>query len=90
MPQYIIEREMAGAGNLTAEQLKEIAQTSVEVLQNMGVRIQWVHSYVTPNKIYCVYNAPDEDMILEHASYGGFPANRISRVITMIDPVTAE
>jgi hypothetical protein len=81
---------MAGAGNLTAEQLKEIAQTSVEVLQNMGVRIQWVHSYVTPNKIYCVYNASDEDMILEHASYGGFPANRISRVITMIDPVTAE
>ena len=90
MPKYIVVRELTGAGNLSPQQLKEISQTAVDVLQNMGHQIQWVHSYVTAEKIYCVYNAPHKDMILEHASYGGLPANEISQVKAIIDPVTAE
>jgi hypothetical protein len=90
MPKYVIEREIPGAGKLTPEQLKGISQTSCGVLSNMGPQIQWVHSYVTDNKIYCVYNAPNEDMVREHAKQGGFPANSVSRVATIIDPTTAE
>jgi len=90
MPKYIIEREIPGAGQLTPEQLKGISQTSCGVLSNMGPQIQWVHSYVTDNKIYCVYNAPNEDMVREHAKQGGFPANSVNRVSTIIDPTTAE
>ncbi|KQB43678.1 DUF4242 domain containing protein [Flavobacterium daejeonense] len=90
MPKYVIEREILEAGKLTPEQLKAISQTSCGVLLKMGSEIQWVHSYVTDNKIYCVYNAPNEEMILEHAKQGGFPANSISKVSTIIDPVTAE
>ncbi len=90
MPKYIIERELPGAGELTLQQLKEISETSVEVLENMGPKIQWVNSYVTADKLYCVYNAASEDLILDHASYGGFPANKISKVTAIIDPVTAE
>jgi len=90
MPKYIIEREIPGAGDLTAEQLNAISQTSCGVLSNMGPQIQWVNSFVTPDKIYCVYIAPNEEMVREHAKQGGFPANSISRVITNIDPTTAE
>ena len=90
MPKYVIEREIPGAGNLTPEQLHAISQTSCGVLNKLGPQIQWVHSYVTGDKIYCVYNAPNEDMVREHAMQGGFPANRISRVTTIIDPTTAE
>jgi hypothetical protein len=90
MPKYVIEREVPGAGNLTQEQLQAISQTSCGVLDNMGPKIQWVHSYVTDDKIYCVYNAPDEEMVREHAKQGGFPANSVKRVHAMIDPVSAE
>jgi len=90
MPKYVIEREIPGAGKLTAEQLKGISQTSCGVLNKLGSQIQWVHSYVTTDKIYCVYNAPNEEMIREHAKQGGFPANLISQVSTIIDPTTAE
>ena len=90
MPKYVIERELPGAGKLTPEELKAISQTSCGVLDKMGPQIQWVHSYVTADKIYCVYNAPNEEMIREHARQGGFPANYVSSVVTMIDPVTAE
>ena len=90
MPQYVIEREIPGAGKLTAEQLKAISQTSCGVLDNMGPQIQWDHSYVTTDKIYCVYNAPNEEMIREHAQQGGFPANVISQVANIISPATAE
>jgi len=90
MPKYVIEREIPGAGNLTSEQLKAISQTSCGVLSQLGPQIQWVHSYVTTNKIYCVYNAPNEEMVLEHARQGGFPANSVSKVLTIIDPTTAE
>lgn len=90
MPKYVIEREIPGAGQLTVEQLKGIAQTSCGVLNNMGPQIQWVQSYVTPNKVYCVYIAPNEEMIYEHAKQGGFPANVVSKVATIIDPTTAE
>jgi hypothetical protein len=90
MPKYVIEREIPGAGKLNAEQLKDIAEISCGVLKNMGPEIQWVHSYVTDDKIYCIYNAPDEETIREHAKQGGFPANSVSRVSTIIDPVTAE
>jgi hypothetical protein len=90
MPKYVIEREIPGAGKLTSEQLKAISQTSCGVLSNMGPQIQWVHSYVTTDKIYCVYNAPNEEMVREHARQGGFPANSVSRVSTIIDPTTAE
>ncbi|WP_162128071.1 DUF4242 domain-containing protein [Flavobacterium phycosphaerae] len=90
MPKYIIEREIPGAGDLTPEQLKGISQTSCGVLTNMGPQIQWVESFVTGNKVYCVYIAPDEKMILEHARQGGFPANSISKITAIINPITAE
>jgi hypothetical protein len=90
MPKYVIEREIPGAGKLSSDQLKAISQTSCGVLSNLGPQIQWVHSYVTDNKIYCIYNAPNEEMVREHARQGGFPANSVSKVATMIDPVTAE
>jgi len=90
MPKFIIEREIPNAGELNAEQLKSISQTSCGVLKNMGPQIQWVQSYVTTNKIYCVYIAPNEEMILEHAKQGGFPANNVSKVSTIIDPTTAD
>jgi hypothetical protein len=90
MPKYVIEREIPGAGNLTAEQLKGISQTSCGVLSKLGPDIQWVNSFVTGDKIYCVYIAPNEEMVREHARQGGFPANSVARVATMIDPSTAE
>ena len=90
MPKYVIEREIPGAGKLSPEQLKGISQTSCGVLGKMGPQIQWVHSYVTGDKIYCIYNAPNEEMVREHAKQGGFPANSVSEVTTIIDPVTAE
>jgi hypothetical protein len=90
MPKYVIEREIPGAGKLSAEELHAIAQKSCGVLRNMGPQIQWLHSYVTDDKIYCVYIAPDEKTVREHAAQGGFPANRISAVRRMIDPTTAE
>ena len=90
MPKYVIEREIPGAGKLSAQELKAISQKSCAVLQNMGPQIQWQHSYVTDDKIYCVYIAPDEAMVREHAMQGGFPANRVSEVKTTIDPVTSE
>ncbi|MBA4276093.1 DUF4242 domain-containing protein [Flavobacterium sp.] len=90
MPKYVIEREIPDAGKLSPEQLKAISQTSCGVLNKMGSEIQWVHSYVTNDKIYCIYNAPNEDMIREHAKQGGFPANSINQISTIIDPVTAE
>ncbi|MGN7820919.1 DUF4242 domain-containing protein [Chitinophaga sp. 22536] len=90
MPKYVIEREIPGAGKLSGEQLKAISQTSCGVLRNMGPEIQWVHSYVTGDKIYCIYIAPNEEMVREHAKQGGFPANSISEVTGVIDPTTAE
>lgn len=90
MPKYLIEREIPGAGDLSAEDLQGISQTSCDVLREMGSEIQWVQSYVTQDKVYCVYIAPNEDMVREHAQRGGFPANSVSRVATMIDPTTAE
>ncbi len=90
MPKYVIEREIPGAGNLSAEELQSISQTSCNVLNNLGTQIQWVQSYVTGDKVYCVYIAPNEEMIREHARQGGFPANKISEVKTIIDPTTAE
>ncbi len=87
---YVIEREIPGAGNLTAEELKGISQVSCGVLEKMGSEIQWLHSYVTGDKIYCVYTAPNEEMVREHARQGGFPANSVSAVSTIIDPSTAE
>ncbi len=90
MPKYVIEREIPGAGSLTSEQLKAISQTSCGVLSEMGPLIQWVESYVTGDKIYCIYVAPNEDMVREHAQKGGFPANSVSEVKAVIDPVTAE
>jgi hypothetical protein len=90
MPKYVIEREIPGAGKLSADELRGISQTSCGVLRQMGPHIQWVESYVTDDKVYCVYIAPDEAAVREHASKGGFPANRISQVRTKIDPTTAE
>jgi hypothetical protein len=90
MPKYVIERDLPGAGRLSPEELAGISRTSCSVLSDLGPSIQWVHSYVTADKIYCVYIAPDEQAIREHAKRGGFPANRISEVTTMIDPTTAE
>jgi hypothetical protein len=90
MPRYLIEREIPGAGELSEDQLQAISQTSCGVLQQMGPEIQWVQSYVTDDKITCIYIAPNEEMVREHASRGGFPANRVSRVSTVIDPTTAE
>lgn len=90
MPKYLIEREIPGAGSLSPEQLHAISQKSCGVVRNLGPQIQWVHSYVTGDKIYCVYIAPNEAMVREHASQGGFPANSIAEIKTMIDPTTAE
>ncbi|HKC12520.1 MAG TPA: DUF4242 domain-containing protein [Vicinamibacteria bacterium] len=90
MPKYVIERDLPGAGALSAEQLQGISQTSCGVLRTLGPQIQWLQSYVTKDKIYCVYIAPDEAIVREHAKQGGFPANRISEVKTIIDPTTAE
>jgi len=90
MPKYVIEREIPGAGKLSQGELKAISQTSCGVLRKLGSEIQWVQSYVTQDKVYCVYIAPNEDMVREHARQGGFPANRVSEVMTMIDPTTAE
>ena len=90
MPKYVIEREIPGAGSLTQDQILGISQKSCSVLKNLGPQIQWVESYVTEDKIYCVYIAPNEAMVREHAKQGGFPANRISEVKRIIDPTTAE
>lgn len=90
MPKFLIEREIPGAGSLSQQELQSISQTSCSVLQKMGPQIQWLQSYVTGDKIYCVYIAPNEEMIREHASQGGFPANRVSEIKAVIDPTTAE
>ena len=90
MPKYVIEREIPGAGDLSASDLQGISQTSCGVLSDMGPAVQWLESFVTADKIYCVYIAPSEELVREHAARGGFPANRISEVKTMIDPTTAE
>jgi hypothetical protein len=90
MPKFVIERELPGAGKLSPQELHGISQKSCSVLRHLGPEIQWVQSYVTDNKIYCVYIAPNEQLIRQHASEGGFPANRISQVRTMIDPTTSE
>jgi len=90
MPKFLIEREIPGAGDLTAQELQAISQKSCGVLREMGPRIQWVESYVTGDKIYCVYIAPDEATVREHAAQGGFPANMVSEIKRMIDPTTAE
>ncbi|MFY9558310.1 MAG: DUF4242 domain-containing protein [Blastocatellia bacterium] len=90
MPKFVIEREIPGAGNLSPQELRGISQTSCGVLQKMGPSIQWSQSYVTGDKVYCVYIAPDGAMIREHAQQGGFPVNRISEVKSVIDPTTAE
>ena len=90
MPKYIIEREIPGAGNLTTEELQGISQKSCGVLSAMGPQIQWVQSYVTGDKVYCVYIAPDEEMVREHARQGGFPANSVTEIKSVIDPTTAE
>jgi hypothetical protein len=90
MPKFVIEREIAGAGKLPKQELQAISQKSCSVLQSMGPQIQWVESYVTDDKIYCVYVAPDEAAVRAHAQKGGFPANKISRVRTIIDPTTAD
>jgi len=90
MPKYVIEREIPGEGKLSQQELQAISQKSCSVLNKLGPQIQWVQSYVTDDKIYCVYIAPDEAMVREHARQGGFPANRVSEVRTLIDPTTAE
>jgi Protein of unknown function (DUF4242) len=90
MPKFVIERDLPGAGSLSPQELNAISQKSCGVLRNMGPQIQWVHSYVTQDKIYCIYIAPDEKTVRAHASQGGFPANRVSEIKTMIDPTTAE
>lgn len=90
MPKFLIERELPGAGNLSSEDLRGVAQTSCGVLSEMGPEVQWVHSYVTEDKITCIYIAPDEDKVREHARRGGFPANRVLKIGTIIDPTTSE
>ena len=90
MPKYVIERDLPGAGKLTPAELRGVSQKSCGVLRNLGPEITWVQSYVTGDKIYCVYIAPSEELIREHAKQGGFPANRISQVTAVIDPSTAE
>ena len=90
MPKFLIEREIPAAGSLSPQELQGISQKSCSVLRQMGPQIQWVQSYVTGDKIYCVYIAPNEEMIRAHASQGGFPANRISEIKSVIDPTTAE
>lgn len=90
MPKFVIEREIPGAGKLTHQELRGISQTSCGVLSTLGPQIQWLHSYVTGDKVYCVYIAPNEELVREHARQGGFPANRVSQVMSVIDPTTAE
>jgi hypothetical protein len=90
MPKYVIEREIPGAGKFTSDQLQGISQTSCGVLNKLGPQIQWLQSYVTDDKIYCIYIAPNAEMVREHAKLGGFPANRVSEVREIIDPTTAE
>ena len=90
MPKYVIEREIPGAGKMSAQELQAASQKSCSVLQNLGPQIQWQQSYVTGDKLYCIYIASNEEMIHEHASQGGFPANRISEIKAIIDPTTAE
>lgn len=90
MPKYIIERQIPGAGKLSAAELKSIAQTSCGVLGRMGPQIQWMHSYVAGDKIYCIYIAPNEEMVREHARQGGFPANSVTEIANIIDPTTSE
>jgi len=90
MPKFVIDRDVPGAGQLSPRQLQAISQKSCGVLRNLGPEIQWLHSYVTDNKLYCVYIAPNEQMIREHANQGGFPANRISEIKKTIDPTTSE
>jgi cell division inhibitor SulA len=90
MPEYLIEREMPGVGQLAQEDLKHASQTSCSVLNELGPRIQWVQSWVTDNKLYCIYRSPTEDLIHEHARRGGFPINKVSQVRTTINPTTAE
>ncbi len=89
MPQYVIERDIAGIGNLGEDEMRQISRKSCDVLDGMGPSIQWQHSYVTGDRIYCVYEAPDEEAVREHARRGGFPANRISQVAHVISPATA-
>ena len=90
MPKYLIEREIPGAGQLTPEALQAISQKSCSILKNLGPEVQWVQSYVTADKIYCIYIAPSEALVRQHAEEGGFPANRISEISSQIDPTTAE
>ena len=90
MPKYVIEREIEGAGKLSSDELKGIAQKSCNVLEEIGSKVQWLHSYVTDDKVYCIYIAPDVASVQKHADMGGFPANSISEVKTIIDPTTAE
>ena len=90
MKTFVIEREIPGAGKLTPEQLKGISQTSCGILKEMGPQIEWIHSYVTGDKLFCIYKAKNEDLIREHARKGGFPANKITEVSTIISPATAE
>ena len=90
MPKYVIEREIPGAGKMSPEQLRGISEKSCGVLKNLGPQIQWLHSYVTDDKIYCVYIAPNAEIVREHAKQGGFPANKVSQVRSVIDPTTAE
>jgi len=89
MPQYVIERDLPGAGSLSPQELQGVAQKSCGVLRDLGPQIQWEHSYVTGDKIYCIYSAPNEQMVRDHATQGGFPANKISEVKTIISPATA-
>jgi Nickel responsive protein SCO4226-like len=90
MPKYVIERDLPGAGKLSPDQLRGVSQKSCTVLNKLGPDIQWIHSYVTADKIYCIYRAPNEEMVREHAKQGGFPANKISEVAAIIEPTTAE
>lgn len=90
MPKYVIEREIPGAGKLTHQELQDISKKSCGVLKNLGPQIRWLYSYVTGDKIYCIYTAPNEQMVRDHAAQGGFPANVVSEVKTVIDPTTAE
>jgi len=90
VPKFVIEREIPDAGKMSQEQLKAVSQTSCGILREMGPQIQWIQSYVTDDKIYCIYIAPDEETVRKHAQQGGFPANRVSRIRTMIDPTMAE
>jgi hypothetical protein len=90
MPKYVIERELPGAGKLSQDELRALSQRSVNVLHSLGPTIQWIHTYVSDDKLYCVYSAPSADLVKEHAVCGGFPANRVSQVRAVIDPTTAE